>query len=268
MRKYKKFSEIVAEIDRAKKNMEILPTGLKVVDAFLEGGFLKKELVVLGGATGKGKSLFGGNIFYNIAKQGYLCGYFSLEISNEMLGSRLIGRGSNLSPTKIMIKKLAEDEERDKEEASSFISVYEEFMHFYDSTYQLSEIITEIKEEKYDFVVIDFIQNVMTKEADEYARLSMVALSLQKLAKEANVCILALSQISNQMVRDKRDDIVEYKGSGSIGTVCDLGFFIEKNAVEGMTTLRLRKNRRGVSGETFEFTINQPGGSITDFSWS
>lgn len=261
----KKFSEIVKKIDESKKDLEVLPTGLKVIDAYLEGGFLKKELVVLGAGTGQGKSLFGGTIFYNIAKAGFKCAYFSLEISNEMLASRLLGAQSNISPTKIMIKMLEKDDDELKSKAKAEISAYEEFMYFYDDLYKYELIEKEIKEGKYDFVVVDFIQNIMLNKPDEYERLSQIALNLQKLAKDANCCILALSQLSNQMVRDKRNsELVEYKGSGSIGTVCDLGFFIEKTDIMNTALLRLRKNRRGVSGATFTFSIRQPGGLVFD----
>ena len=58
-----KLSEIAKRIEESKKDIEVLPTGLIGVDSFLEGGFLKKELVVLGGKTGGGKSLFGATIF-------------------------------------------------------------------------------------------------------------------------------------------------------------------------------------------------------------
>lgn len=262
----KKISAIIKNIDETKKNIEILPTGLKAIDAFLEGGFLKKELIVLGGATGGGKSLFGGTIFYNIATKGFKSAYFSLEISNEMIVSRLLGAETNISPTKIMIKMLQEQEQEAKEDAEAKITAYEEFMHFYDDLYELTAIEKEIRENKYDFVVIDFIQNIMAKgHPDEYERLSFIALQLQKIAKDTNCCILALSQLSNQLVRDKKNnDLVEYKGSGSIGTVCDLGFFIEKSEVPYTARIRLRKNRRGVSGEEFRFSITQPGGLIFD----
>lgn len=260
----KKFSEIVKTIDETKKNIEILPTGLRAIDQFLDGGFLKKEFILLGGATGGGKSLFGGTIFYNIARKGYHSAYFSLEISNEMIASRLIGAQANLSPTKVMIKMLADNEEQRKQAAEDKISLYEETMHFYDDLYKLEEIMKAIEEGGYDFVVIDFLQNVMYK-GEEYERLSTIALALQKLAKEANVCILGLSQLSNQMARDKRNkDVVEYKGSGSIGTVADLGFFIEKGEENHRSILRLRKNRRGVSGVDFHFQIVSPGGLIID----
>jgi hypothetical protein len=74
---------------------------------------------------------------------------------------------------------------------------------------------------------------------------------------------MVLSQLSNVMSRDKKSTAVEYKGSGSIGTVCDLGFFIEEGtAGDASLSLRLRKNRRGVSGAQFNFMVQQPGGQL------
>lgn len=260
----KKFSEVDKHIDEFKKTVEVLPTGLTELDFFLQGGFFKKELVVIGAPTGKGKSLVAGQIFLNIAKKGFRSAYFSLEISNEMVVSRLIGSEANIHPTILMIKDLSEKDQELKDEAKAKLSVYEEFMYFYDDIYQYELIEKEILTNKYDFVVIDFIQNVMLKTPDEYERLSQISLKLQKLAKKANCCILVVSQLSNMMSRNKKDtETVEYKGSGSIGTVCDLGFFIEQGPLsENSLTIRLRKNRRGVSGVPFNFTLKQPGGLL------
>lgn len=242
--------------------MEILPTGLPSIDHFLDGGFFKKELVVLGAGTGKGKSLVAGQIFRNVAMKGFKSAYFSLEISNEMIVSRLIGHHANLSPTHIMVKALDDQESKKKMKASAKLAIYEEFMYFYDDLYQLAQIQKAVMEGGYDFVVIDFIQNIMMPKSDEYERLSFVALALQKLAKDANCCILAISQLSNQMSRERKTDIVEYKGSGSIGTVCDLGLFIENTSEKQIMAIRIRKNRRGVSGQAFNFTVAQPGGQL------
>lgn len=258
----KKFSEIDKQITAFKANVEILPMGLPEIDAYLEGGMLKKELVVLGAKTGGGKSLVAGQIFRNVATAGFKSAYFTLEISNEMLVSRLIGAQANISPTRIMIKELEEAETKNKNKAKAKLQVYEEFMYFYDDLYQYELIEKEILVNKYDFVVIDFIQNIMLAKSDEYERLSQIALNLQKLAKKANCTILALSQLSNMVTREKKSQLVEYKGSGSIGTVCDLGFFIEDTDLPNELKIRLRKNRRGVSGSEFYFEVKQPGGML------
>jgi replicative DNA helicase len=258
----KKFSAIDFDVTEFKKNVEILETGLPLIDAYLDGGFFKKELVVLGSGTGMGKSLVGGQIFRNIATKGYKSAYFSLEISNEMIFSRLVGAQANIKPTRIMITELEGEDLKKKNEAKADIQVYEEFMYFYDDLYQYELIEKEILENQYEFVVVDFIQNVMLAKPDEYERLSQIALNFQKLAKKANCCILVLSQLSNMMNRDKKTNIVEYKGSGSIGTVCDLGFFIEESPTVGTMVIRLRKNRRGVAGQTFNFGVKEPGGLL------
>lgn len=259
----RKLTEVDKQIDEYKKNVEILSTGFPIIDLELEGGFLKKELIMLGGKTGGGKSLLAGSLFLNMAKQGYRCAYFSLEIQNEMVVSRLIGAQANLSPTRVMIAQLTEQEQSLKNEAKADLAVYEEFMYFYDDVYEFPKLVKEITDGKYDFVVVDFIQNILMS-GDEYEKLSRIAVTLQKLAKSANCCMLVLSQLSNQMARDKKNDIVEYKGSGAIGHAADLGFFIE----DGMSkerdyfSLRLRKNRRGPSGMLFNFVIKYPGGKV------
>ena len=263
----KQLSEIIKKIEENKKDLEFLPTGLTKIDTFLDGGFLKKELVVLGAATGKGKSFVSSHIFYNIAKAGFKSAYFSLEISNEMIVSRLIGAIANLSPTRVMTGFLYEDEFKAKNEAKAEVSVYEEFMYFYDDIYIFAEIEKQIKENNYEFVVVDFIQNIIANKGEEYERLSFIATSLQKLAKDTNSCIMVLSQLSNVVAREKREDIVEYRGSGTIATVCDLGFFIERNEIvgdENTFSVKIRKNRRGIAGKSFDFIFKHPGGIIVE----
>ena len=98
---------------------------------------------------------------------------------------------------------------------------------------------------------------------DEYSRLSLISLRLQKLAKEKNCCILVLSQLSNTIAKNINNSQLEYKGSGSIATVCDLGFFLEREFDLDKLILSLRKNRRGVSKMRWEFRfgslINEGG---------
>jgi len=114
--------------------------------------------------------------------------------------------------------------------------------------------------------VIDFIQNIIVKGMDEYERLSYISLMLQKLAKEKKCCILVLSQLSNSIARNINQSQLEYKGSGAIATVCDLGFFLVREIDHSISldklTLALRKNRRGVSGQKWELSFEGEGGLI------
>ena len=143
---------------------------------------------------------------------------------------------------------LINDEEREKLlKAKAKIAPAIPYLHMIDNCYKLNEIENIIKQNKYEFVVIDFIQNVMTNKKDEYSSMSFVSLELQRIAKECNCCILVLSQISNSA---NKTDVLEYKGSGGIAMVCDLGFFLVRDKEkEGHISLKLRKNRRGMYGD-------------------
>jgi len=266
-----KISSLINEIKESKSNLEFMKTGFKTLDSTLDGGFMRKELVVIGGHTGIGKSYVAGQLLLNIAEQGFSSAYFSLEISSHMVASRLIGSLSNLKPTRIRSGLLEKSEYHEKLEAEAALSAYDDYMAFYDDTYEIDLIIKEIRDKGYEFVVIDFIQNIFSKGShDEYARLSKVALDLQKAAKDLNCCILVLSQLSNSVARDKSiEGTLEYKGSGAIAMVCDLGFFLERETYKpGMSfqglKLKLRKNRRGIAGIVYDLAFKQPGGMIIE----
>jgi len=256
----KLLSHIYQDIKVLNENAEFLPTGLAKLDYTLDGGLMRKELIVLGGYTGCGKSFLSAQIFFNIAKAGYKSAYFSTEISTEMIVSRLIGQQANLKPTKVMMGLLNPDQQEAKMRGKANITPYENLMHFSDDIYRLEVIKTAIEKNKYDFVVIDFIQNILTNQKDEYSAMTLASLELQKMAKKYNCCILVVSQLSNSANREGR---LEYKGSGGIAQVTDLGFFIErpKDSTDDLI-LKLRKNRRGVSGISFGFKFRYPGGQI------
>lgn len=230
------------------RNAEFLPTGFPRLDSFLDGGFLKKELVILGGFTGSGKSYLAGQWAKNIASKGFKSVYFSLEISNEVVMTRLVGQIADIKSTRILCNLLTEEEKEKVAIAKGKLAPVNPFLHLTDSFYKLQEIENIIKKGEYEFVIIDFIQNVMTNKKDEYSSMSYVSLELQRVAKEYNCCILVLSQISNSA--NKSEGVLEYKGSGGIAMVCDLGFFLVRDKeIPGRIYLQLRKNRRGMYGD-------------------
>lgn len=253
-------TDVYREIKEIKNKAEFMPTGFHQLDYFLDGGFVRKELVVVGGYTGVGKSFLSAQVFVNIAMKGFKCIYFSLEISCPMIVSRLVGQRSNLKATRILYGLLNEEENQRRMVAKSELVPYEDLMHLADDIYRLNEIENVIKKNGYDFVVIDFIQNVVTDKGDEYSSMSFASVELQKIAKQCNCCILVVSQISNSA---HKTGALEYKGSGGIAMVADLGFFIRKHETEkGRLSLWLEKNRRGISGNAFHLTFTSPGGFI------
>lgn len=266
-----KTNQVLEEIKKNKDSIEFMKTGLSRLDKELDGGLMRKELVVLGGFTGSGKSYLAAQIMYNIAQQGFKTAYFSLEISNTMLVSRLVGQLSNIRPTRLIAGLLKEEEQEKRIKAEGQLIAFNSLMDFYDDAYSLLDIQNKCRQEEHEFVVVDFIQNILSPQPDEYSRLSFAALQLQKLAKELNICILVLSQLSNQVGKIKSENSqVEYKGSGNIATVADLGLYLIKEentapgAIRGLSQIVCKKNRRGLSGWTLPLKIQFPGGLIEE----
>lgn len=243
------------------QHSEFIPTGFKKLDNELDGGLMRKELIVIGGYTGSGKSYISGQMMFSAAREGYRCAYFSLEIASEVIVSRLVGSEANIKPSRIMAGLLTEAEHKTRVQAQGLLAAYNDMMYFVDDKYKLSEIERVVRTNSFDFIIIDFIQNVMEK-GDEYEKLSNVALSLQKLAKEKDCCIVVVSQLSNSA---HKDGSLEYKGSGSIATVCDLGMFLVRSEEQvDRMSLIIRKNRRGRSGVVLELQNLYPGGKILE----
>lgn len=262
-----KVKTILNSINTKKPQDYVMPTGFKELDEFLDGGFFRKELVVIGAQTGAGKSLFSAQVFSNIAKKCFKSAYFSLEISNEMIVSRLIGQETNIKPSRIMRGFLSQDEIKRKQKAEINLQIYEDSLNFYDNIYKLKEIEKEIVNNKYEFIVVDFIQNVIAEQKDEYSNLTLISLELQRMAKENNCCIVIVSQLSNMALRG---GYTEYKGSGAIAMVADLGFFLLRNMGDDdldrdKLILKLAKNRRGFSGKKFGFQIITDGALLVPF---
>lgn len=262
-----RISEILKQIEEQKKTLEFIPTGFKKLDSFLDGGLLKKELVIIGADTGIGKSYFAGQILQQVAYAGFNTAYFSLEISNAMIVSRMIGALSNIKPTRITAGFLTKNELDEKTKAQAILRAHEDCIELYDDLYEFNKIEQKIRENNFELVVIDFIQNMIhgKQNMDRHESLTQMSLLLQKLAKQKNVCIIVLSQLSNTVARENNKSRPEYKGSGGIAQVADLGFFLEKDAFNDdqdflTMNLKLAKNRRGVSGYKFSFQVKMPGG--------
>lgn len=266
----KRASEIITQIHTSAKDVDILPTGWAQVDEFLDGGFQRKEFIVIGAGTGIGKSYIAGQLFHNIARKGFKSAYYSLEIANEMVVARLLGGLSNVKPARIQTGNIDSYENDDLISAEGELLAYEEDMLFEDDLFELKDLIASVEKEKPDLVVIDFLQIVeVSGIPDEYTRITKVANELKKLAKRQNCCIIALSQLSNQLARDKAEKmhVAEFRGSGAIAHAAHLGFIIERG--QQMQTLQevnmfLKKNRRGSTGITFHLLFKGPGGAILE----
>lgn len=262
-----KASQVITLIETDRKNLEFMPTHWKNLDSLLDGGFLKKEVVVIGGSTGVGKSYFSGQLLANVARSGFKTAYFSLEISNEMMVSRLIGAFSNINSTHIVSDMMQPEAERKYIETKAKIELIEDYMDFHDNIYDFNTIAKLVKANGYEFIVVDFLQILAIEGHNEYERMTNAATWFQKLAKETSCCIVLLSQLSNDQATTDISKIMypQYKGSGAIAMVADQAFYLLRNDEILLQSLGLLwlKNRRGARPpQPLVFDFKLPGGRI------
>jgi replicative DNA helicase len=272
-----------------------LATGLNDLDRMM-GGLQKSDLIILAGRPGMGKSSLATNIGYNVARvweggvradgqiessNGGIVGFFSLEMSAEQLATRMISEQTEIPSYRIRRGEIAPtDFDRIAEAAREM----ERIPFYIDETgglsvSQLAARARRLKRQRgLDLLVIDYIQLVQgsTRRALEgrVQEVTEITTSLKALAKELNIPILALSQLSRAVENrdDKRPQLSDLRESGSIEQDADVVLFVfreeyylknkeprpgtedyfkwqaEMEAVHGRAELIIGKQRHGPTG--------------------
>jgi replicative DNA helicase len=226
-----------------------LATGLKDLDRMM-GGLQQSDLVIIAGRPGMGKTSLATNIAYNIARawrgevkpdgrvatvDGGIVGFFSLEMSAEQLATRIISEQSAIPSHRIRrgdIKTtdfdLIVDVAREMETLPLYIDQTGGL-----SIAQLAARARRLKRQRgLDVLVIDYIQLLQgsTRRALEgrVQEVTEITTNLKALAKELNVPVLALSQLSRQVENreDKRPQLSDLRESGSIEQDADVVMFV------------------------------------------
>jgi len=226
-----------------------ISTGLKDLDEKL-GGLQSSDLVILAGRPAMGKTSLATNIAFHIAKSynsehntdgsvkvndGGIVAFFSLEMSSEQLATRIISEQSAISSEKIRRGQINEEEFRRIVEVSQEM---QSLPLYIDDTggimvAQLAARARRLKRQRgLGLIVIDYLQ-LLAGSANKAAQgrvqeMTEITTSLKALAKELNVPILALSQLSRQVENrdDKRPQLADLRESGSIEQDADVVSFI------------------------------------------
>ncbi len=225
-----------------------LATGLTDMDRQM-GGLQASDLIILAGRPGMGKSALATNMGFNIARawrgevqpdgttktaNGGIVGFFSLEMSSEQLATRIIAEQSGVPSSDIRRGRINEDQ------FAAIVAAAREMnrIPFYlDQTGgltigQLSARARRLKRQRgLDLLIIDYIQLLQgsSKKSDNRVQeVTEITNQLKALAKELNVPILALSQLSRQVENrdDKRPQLSDLRESGSIEQDADVVMFV------------------------------------------
>ena len=231
---------------RAYQNEEGLvgvPTGLIDLDSKL-GGLHKQDLIIIAGRPSMGKTALATNIAFhaakNIEKKGTksTVAFFSLEMSSEQLSTRILSEQSKIRSNDIRRGKVSEKEFEQFIETSKNIF---ELPLYIDETPAVTIATISNRSRRIkrlfglELIVIDYIQLMKSSRKMEFNRvqeISEITQGLKALAKELNVPVLALSQLSRQVEHrdDKKPQLADLRESGSIEQDADVVMFIFREA--------------------------------------
>ena len=214
------------------------------------GGLQRSDLIILAARPAMGKSSLATNIAVNIAKafreeptpdgnmkttNGGRVGFFSLEMSAEQLATRILSDQARVSSSDIRAAAFTIPQYATLVDTSQMMS---DLPLFIDDTgglsvAQLMARARRLKRQKgLDFIVIDYVQLLSGSSAksqqNRVQEITEITTSLKALAKELEVPILALSQLSRQVEArdDKRPQLADLRESGSIEQDADVVLFI------------------------------------------
>ena len=226
-----------------------LATGLKDLDSKM-GGLQSSDLIILAGRPGMGKTALATNIAYNVARawqgevqpdghiktvNGGIVAFFSLEMSAEQLATRIIAEQSEIPSSTIRRGGI---NERDFEKIKDVAIELQHLPFFIDESggltvAQLAARARRLKRQKgMDLLVIDYIQLLQgssrRSQENRVQEVTEITTNLKALAKELNVPIMALSQLSRQVENrdDKRPQLSDLRESGSIEQDADVVMFV------------------------------------------
>ncbi|MGZ8323444.1 MAG: replicative DNA helicase, partial [Rhodoplanes sp.] len=224
-------------------------TGLRDLDRMM-GGLQPSDLVIIAGRPGMGKTALATNVAYNVARawrgdvrpdgrivsaNGGIVGFFSLEMSAEQLATRIISEQTEIPSYRI---RRGEIDPSDFDRIAETAREMETIPLYIDETgglsiAQLAARARRLKRQRgLDVMVVDYIQLLQgsTRRAVEgrVHEVTEITTNLKALAKELNIPVVALSQLSRQVENrdDKRPQLSDLRESGSIEQDADVVMFV------------------------------------------
>ena len=237
-------AELVNNIFFELKNKSLNPKLSGLTSGFydldsLTQGFQKSDLIIIAGRPSMGKTALSLNIAANVIKNSKLpVLFFSLEMSKEQIMYRLLAMETNINQMRLKNGKLYQN---DWIKLNKMIKIISKFPLFIDDTFNLSiqDIRSKIKtilfeQNQLGLVIVDYIQlmqNPKLKIENRVQELSQITRSLKTIAREFDIPIIGLSQLSRSVENrvDKKPILSDLRESGSLEQDADLVLMLYKN---------------------------------------
>ena len=256
--------EIIDELHLEKGKLRGVPTGYVDLDNML-GGLQKSDLVILAARPSMGKTSLALDIMRHVAVNAKVpVGIFSLEMSKDQLVDRLLSSQSDVNLWKIRTGHLNDD---DFEKIGQAMGELSEAPIFIDDAAgsNIMEVRTKARrlhaENGVGLIVVDYLQLMEGRSQDNRVQeVSEISRALKLLARELNVPVLALSQLSRGVENrpDKVPQLADLRESGSIEQDADVVMFIYREEMykgkdskrPHIAEIHIKKHRNGPTGQT------------------
>lgn len=252
------------ELHRNKGALRGVRTGYRDLDN-MTAGFQKSDLIILAARPAMGKTTLVTNLAYNVAtvaKMPVL--FFSLEMSKEQLVDRMLADASGVDAWNIRTGNLSDD---DFSKISEAMGELAEAPIFIDDTPGMTVLEMRTKarramhENPLGLIVIDYLQLMQASgnsNGNRVQEVSEISRGLKLIARELNVPVIALSQLSRSVESRSPQipQLADLRDSGSIEQDADIVMFIYREAYynpeterENITDLIIAKHRNGPTGK-------------------
>ncbi len=270
----KKTFQHLANVRGLKEGITGLPTGFAKLDE-MTSGLQRGDMIVLAARPSMGKTTLAMNMVINVAKSGVAIGVFSLEMAAEQLVLRMLSAESKIPHQKIRNAMITSDE---WVELTNTAAKLAETKIFIDDTPSLSIMELRAKARKLKaksdikLLVVDYLQLIRggNRYENRTQEISEISRSLKALAKELDLPVIAISQLSRQLESrmDKRPLLSDLRESGAIEQDGDVIIFVYRDVIYNPDTetpdlseIIIGKQRNGPIGTCYA----QFSGETTSF---
>lgn len=253
--------DIISKRSQNAGNLTGITSGFRDLDDKL-GGFQKSDLVIVAARPGMGKTAFALNVALNAAEKGQgNVLIFSMEMSKEQLGQRLISMQANVDMEDISKGNVQGDKWKEIIMASEVIGNCN--INIDDTPnptlYEIRNKCRRMKADQgLDLIVVDYLQLMIGKSDNVVQEVSQLTRSFKLLAREIDCPVLLLSQLSrlpDQRVNNHRPVLSDLRDSGSIEQDADIVLFLYRDDYynkdsekPGVCEVNVAKHRNGPPG--------------------
>lgn len=259
-------SDVYRELEARsnQKQSDAYSTGFTEIDRLLAGGVRPQDQVIIAGRPGHGKTAFLTNVIINQAFKGINCAYFSLEMGSLQIVERMLSVIAEVDGAKMRMGYLNREDWIKLGRAAGALSQLPIYID--DSTsITVADVRARIRRISISIqmVGIDYLQLLsppesLRRNADETTQISAISRSLKFMAKNMNLGLMTVSQLSRASEKrtDRRPQLSDLRSSGQIEQDADVVMFVYREEMRnptdenaGLSEIIIEKQRNGPIGD-------------------